>query len=232
MTSFASRLARNLRTNLLAGLLVMVPVGVTILIFRLLFRKVDAILGPLMYNFLAKWRPELFDVERRIPGLGIFATLILLYVAGALTRVYLGRQIFGLWEWFIARVPLFGSINKAAKQIMSTIATPHAQAFRRVVFVRFPRDGMYLIGFVTGETRVNEGEVRTIIFTPTVPNPTTGYLFLAQKQEIIECDISVEEGIRMVVSAGISHRPAGEGAAGAVGADSGRTGPSASVDPA
>ncbi len=228
MTSFAARVARNLRTNLLAGLLVMVPVGVTILIFRLLFQKVDAILGPLMYNLLSKWRPELFDVERRIAGIGIIATLVLLYIAGALTRVYLGRQIFGLWEWFIARVPLFGSINKAAKQIMSTIATPHAQAFRRVVILSFPRDGLHVIGFVTGETRVDAGETRTIVFVPTVPNPTTGYLFLAQKHEIIECGLSVEEGIRMVVSAGISHKPAMEGA---VGPAPDRPGPAAATEP-
>ena len=211
MTSFASRVARNVRANLLAGLLVMVPLGVTVLIFRLLFRKVDAILGPFLYRIIHHWYPDLF-VERRIPGLGIAATLLLLYVAGSLTRIYLGRQLFALWEAFIGKVPLFGSINKAAKQIMATIATPQSQAFRRVVFVRFPHQGMYTIGFVTGETRVSPSETRTIVFTPTVPNPTTGFLFLVREEEMIESSLTVEEGIRLVVSAGISHKPAGESA--------------------
>jgi uncharacterized membrane protein len=154
-------------------------------------------------------------VERRIPGLGIIATLILLYLVGMLTRFYVGRKIFGLWEAFIGKVPLFRSINKAAKQIMATLTTPQSQAFRRVVILQFPRDGIHVIGFVTGETRLANGESRTIVFVPTVPNPTTGFLFLAAKHEVLESDLSVEEGIRMVVSAGISHRPADPGGASA-----------------
>ncbi len=206
MTSFVARIAKNLRTNLLAGLLVMVPLGVTVLIFRLLFQKVDSILGPFLYGLLARWHPELF-VDRRIPGLGIVASLLLLYIAGALTRIYLGRQLFALWEWFIAKIPLFGTINKAAKQIMATFTTPQSQTFRRVVFVRFPHQGMYTLGFVTGETRVSPTETRTIVFTPTVPNPTTGFLFLVREEELVESSLTVEEGIRLVVSAGISHKP-------------------------
>lgn len=211
MTSFASRIARNIRTNLLAGLLVMVPVGVTILIFRLLFRSVDAILGPLLYNLLAKWQPDVF-VERRIPGLGIVATLILLYIAGSLTRFYLGREFFGLWERFIGKVPLFRTINKAAKQIVATFTTPDSQPFRRVVFIRFPRDGIYTLCFVTGELKFSPEESRTIVFVPTPPNPTNGLLFIVKKEEVVESNLTVEEGIRMVVSAGISHAPLAPGA--------------------
>jgi uncharacterized membrane protein len=209
MTSLAARIARNLRTNLLAGLLVMVPVGVTILIFGLLFRKVDAILGPLMYSLLAKWWPEIFNIDRRVPGLGIAATLLLLYIAGSLTRFYFGRQILGLWERFISKVPLFRTINKTAKQIMATFTSADAQPFRRVVFLRFPRDGIYTLCFVTGEIRTADGKLRTILFVPTPPNPANGLLFIAGPDEIVESNMSVEEAVRMIVSAGISHRSAG-----------------------
>src|SRR5262245_33357133 len=214
MATLAARLARNIRTNLLAGLLVMVPVGVTLLIFSLLFRKVAAILGPLRYGLLAKWRPEIFNVDGRIPGLGIAATLLLLYIAGSLTRFYFGRQLFGLWERFIGKVPLFRTINKTAKQIMATFTSPDAQPFRRVVYLRFPGDSLYTLCFVTGEIRTEDGKLRTSLSVPTPPNPANGLLFIAGPDEIVDANMSVEEAIRMIVSAGISHRPTGTSRAG------------------
>jgi uncharacterized membrane protein len=206
MRTFFANIAKNLRNNLLAGSAVMAPIGVTVYAFNWLFEAVDAILGPQLNDLLARAFPTL--VAGRIPGLGIAATLILLYITGSVTRSYLGSQIVRIWDRFIKKVPLFGAINMAVKQVTTAIASSGTQ-FRRVVFVRFPDENSYVIGFVTGNTEVTKGDHRRNVFIPTAPNPTTGILALMRPDQIIESDLSVEEAMKMVVSAGLVERYVG-----------------------
>lgn len=206
MSSFFATVARNLRNNLLAGAAVMAPIGVTVYAFNWLFEAVDAILGPRLNDLLARAFPNV--MAGRIPGLGIAATLVILYVTGSATRSYLGGQIVRIWDRFIKKVPLFGSINMAVKQVTNAVASSGTQ-FRRVVFVRFPDENSYVIGFVTGNTEVKRGDNRRNVFIPTAPNPTTGILALMRPDQIIESDLSVEEAMKMVVSAGLVERYAG-----------------------
>lgn len=205
MSTLLARIARNLRNNLIAGLLVMAPLGVTIYAFEALFENVDAILGPRLHDLLLHTFPQLVGV-RRIPGLGIVATLVLLYLAGSLMRSYVGTQLLRVWEAFIEKIPVFGTINMAAKQVMTAIASSRTQGFRRVVFVHIREPDSYVIGFVTGSTRISDQETRRNVFIPTAPNPTTGVLALLRQEELIESDLSVDEAMKMIVSAGLVER--------------------------
>jgi uncharacterized membrane protein len=205
MRTLFTRITRNLRNNLIAGLLVMAPVGVTIYAFNALFQNVDAILGPHLNDLLVYTFPELARAGR-IPGLGIIATLIILYLAGSVMRSYVGARLLTAWEKFIDKVPVFGTINMAAKQVLTAIASSRSHGFRRVVFVHLEDPDSYVIGFVTGNTTVRDGEDRKNVFIPTAPNPTTGVLCLLKGEQLIESDLSVEEAMKMVVSAGLVGR--------------------------
>jgi uncharacterized membrane protein len=196
-----SRVTRNIRNNLLAGLLVAAPLGVTVYLFRLLFESVDAILGPALNDLLDYSFPEL--AHRRIPGLGIAATILILYAAGSLTRSYVGTRLLRVWEAFIAKVPVFGAINSAAKQLISAFASSQTEGFKRVVFVHLDDPDSYVIGFVTGNTTIKTGEERKNVFIPTAPNPTTGVLALLKPEQLVESDLTVEEAMKLVVSAGL-----------------------------
>jgi uncharacterized membrane protein len=203
--SIVSSMTRNVRNNLLAGLLVMAPVGVTIYAFNALFQNVDAILGPYLNDLLVYTFPDLSRAGR-IPGLGIAATLVILYVAGSVMRSYVGARLLGFWERFIDRVPVFGTINMAVKQVMTAIASSGTHGFRRVVFVHLEDPDSYVIGFVTGTTTIKEGDERRNVFIPTAPNPTTGVLCLLKSEQLIASDLTVEEAMKMIVSAGLVDR--------------------------
>lgn len=205
-----SRLARNLRNNLLAGLAVMAPIGVTIYAFNALFESVDAILGPRLNELLVHTFPRVFG-ETKIPGLGIAATIVILYATGSAMRSFAGKQLLALWEGFIERVPVFGTINMAAKQVMTAIAGSGTSGFHRVVLVHVEQPSSYVIGFVTGNLTIPGGEVRKNVFIPTAPNPTTGVLALMRQEDLIECDLSVEEAMKLIVSAGLVERSGGGG---------------------
>src|SRR5262245_18515089 len=111
--SIPSRIAKNVRNNLLAGLAVMAPIGITIYAFNWLFESVDAILGPYLSRLLARAVPTMLEKSGRIPGVGIAATVVLLYLTGSATRSYFGGRLVRIWDTFIKRVPLFGAINMA-----------------------------------------------------------------------------------------------------------------------
>jgi uncharacterized membrane protein len=196
-----ARITRNVRNNLLAGLLVAAPLGISIYVFQLLFANIDAIFGPALNDLLDYTFPEL--AHRRIPGLGIVAALVILYGAGSLTRSYVGTQLLRLWEGFIEKVPVFGAINMAAKQLIGAFASSKTEGFSRVVFVHLDDPDSYVIGFVTGSTQVSEGEARKNVFIPTAPNPTTGVLALLRPEQLIESNLTVEEAMKLVVSAGL-----------------------------
>jgi uncharacterized membrane protein len=204
MSTLLARVTRNLRNNLFAGLLVMAPVGITIYAFNALFESIDAILGPKISDLLVRVFPEF--VRERIPGLGVGATILLLYGAGWLARSYVGTQLVLLWDKFIQKVPVFGTIHMAAKQVMKAIASSSGDGFKRVVLVHLNDPDSYVIGFVTGSMRLLDGQERKNVFVPTAPNPTTGVLMLLKAEQLIETDLSVEEAMRMIVSAGLVDR--------------------------
>lgn len=199
----------RLRGYFLAGLLTTAPIGLTLWLFWVLLKFIDSKVTPLIpaqYNpntYLHAVTPVDFD----IPGVGLIVLILALIIIGALTRVLLGRWLVRASEHLLHRMPVVRSVYGATKQIVETVLKRQSEAFRQVVLFEYPRRGTWAIGFVTGTTR---GEVQNItddevvnVFLPTTPNPTSGYLLFLPRRETIPLSMSVEDGIKMIISGGI-----------------------------
>jgi uncharacterized membrane protein len=198
----------RLRNLLLGGLLILAPAYLTVYVLLLLFRFMDGIFAPLIDKTLSTFLEE---PDIHIPGLGILLTLLVILFLGWLSTRVLGRQMIDNMEGFIRRIPVARSVYGATKGVLEALSRDQADAFKRVVLVQYPRVGTYGIGFVTGgpaRWSASPHDMELVpVFVPTTPNPTSGYLLLVPPREIIECPVTVEEGIRMVVSGGILQPP-------------------------
>ena len=187
----------HLRTWLIAGLLVVMPLGVTVFILLALFRFLDNLLGPSFRLLLGT----------DVPGLGLISGIVLILVVGALTSNIVGRRVVEGFDWLMMRIPLARTIYSATKQFSDSILSQNRGAFKEAVLIEWPRPGLYTVGFVTGETR-GEAQEKTKelvinVFIITTPNPTTGFLCLVPESQIIELEMSVEDALKLVMSAGI-----------------------------
>lgn len=193
----------RLKRLLFGGLLILAPAYLTVYVLLLLFRFMDGIFAPLIDKTLSTLLEE---PGMHIPGLGILLTLLVILFLGWLSTGVVGRRIIENVESFIRRVPIAKSVYAATKGILEALSRDQADAFKRVVLVEYPRRGIYGIAFVTGGGARWGGPVDAElipVFVPTTPNPTSGYLLLVPQRELIECPMTIEEGIRMVVSGGI-----------------------------
>jgi uncharacterized membrane protein len=192
MRSFLAKV----RSLFLAGILVMVPVIVTYLALRLLFRSVDGVLGPWIARML----------HRRIPGLGLAATILLIFIAGLLAKNYLGRWLIDAGERVFGSVPFVRNIYGMAREIVRALATPkEKQPFQEVVLVEFPRKGSFAYGFITSYATLRlEGKEESVahVMVPTVPLPTTGWALVIPVRDLVFLDITVDAALRVLFSGG------------------------------
>ena len=186
------QVGKKLRAQFITGIVIVVPIGAAILILRWLFLAIDNILQPVAESLLGY----------TIPGLGLGITVVVIYLAGVVATNVIGRRLIRYGESLLARVPLFRYLYTGIKQIMEAFATPRESGFLQVVLVEFPKKGMRAIGFVTSESRVESGEKLLSVFIPTSPNPTSGYLEIVRESDVIRTNISVDEALKMVLSAG------------------------------
>lgn len=197
----------RLKAYFFAGVLVTAPLGITFYVSWIFIKWVDSkvtSLLPTVYN------PETY-LPIYIPGIGLIIVCIALTFIGALTAGIIGRFWFRTSEKILSRMPVIRSIHSAIKQIFETVLSNQSNAFREVVLFEYPRRGSWAMGFITGQTK---GEVQDItkdevvnVFLPTTPNPTSGYLLFIPRRELVMLSMSVEEGIKMVVSGGIVTPP-------------------------
>jgi uncharacterized membrane protein len=177
----------------LAGILVIVPIGATVLILLWLFNWIDDILQPVIIHF---W-------GQRIPGVGFGVIVVLIFVAGAIASNFFGKRLVSYSEkYVINKIPVIGQLYKGIKQIMESFSKSSKNGFLKVVIVEFPRKGMNAIGFITNETKTETGEKQYYVFIPTAPNPTTGFLQIVKEEDLIPTKMSVDEAIKLVISAG------------------------------
>lgn len=193
---------KRLRAWLVAGLLVWVPIGVTILVIRMILNIMDRFLVVLP----PEWRPEaVLGVD--IPGFGLVLAIVILVVTGLLVTNLVGKQFVGLTERVLDRIPLVRSVYSGAKKVAETLLQPTGKSFRKVLLIEYPRKGVWSIGFQTsselGEVQAKTGKMVIGVFLPTTPNPTSGFILLVPEDEVIELDMSVDEAIRMIMSLGV-----------------------------
>ncbi len=200
-----------LRRYLMAGLLVWIPLGVTIIVVKMLIGLLDRTLVVLPMQY----RPEqLFGVS--IPGLGVIVAVVVVLFTGMIVANLFGRKLVAIWESLLSRIPLVSSVYSAVKQIAETMFSSSGQSFRKVLLVEYPRKGMWTLAFQTG-TEVGEAQCKTgreviNIYVPTTPNPTSGFFIMVPKEDVVELEMSVDEGLRMIISMGsVVPNPATDG---------------------
>lgn len=191
-----------MRKYLIAGLLVWLPVGATILVIKLLVDTMDRTLLLLP----PAWRPaELLGFY--IPGLGIALSVVVVFATGVVFANFLGRRLVIFWEALLARIPLVRTVYTAVKQVTETLFSSSGQSFRKVLLVEYPRRGIWSLGFQTntglGEVQEKTGEEVVAVFVPTTPNPTSGFVLMIPRKEVVELDMTVDEGLKMIVSMGV-----------------------------
>jgi len=204
---FQRSMMSRLRGYLLAGILVTAPISITVYLTWVFLTFVDKNVAKILPH---EWY-EGFYGGTTVPGLGLLIALLFFIVIGWFATNFLGRMFIYLSEYIVDRMPVIRTLYSAIKQIFETIMASQSQAFREAVMLEYPRKGVWSVGFVTGKS---EGEVQRVtahetinVFVPTTPNPTSGYLLFVPRKELVYLDMSVEEAIKMVVSAGIITPP-------------------------
>lgn len=190
------------RRYFVAGLLVWLPLVATYVVLAFSIRLIDRsllLLPPAL-------RPENL-IGFKIPGLGVILTLILVLLTGLIVANFFGRRLVGAWESLLSRIPLVRSVYGAVKQITASLFADASQSFREVVLVEYPRRGLWMLAFVTGDTPKQfqkvVGESLINIYVPTTPNPTSGFYIMVPPSDIKRLDVPVEVGLKMILSAGV-----------------------------
>ncbi|WP_340118909.1 DUF502 domain-containing protein [Pelagibius sp. 7325] len=193
----------RLRNYFLAGVLITAPISIT---FWLTWRVITFIDDRITPIIPPQWNPESY-LPFGVPGLGLIVALVALTLIGFLAAGYLGRVTMRIGERIVARVPVIRSVYSWTKQVFETVLSQSSAAFREVVLIEYPRPGCWAVGFITGTT---VGEVQRLtaatvynVFVPATPNPTTGFLLFVPKEDVHHLDLTVEEGIKLVISGGI-----------------------------
>lgn len=202
-----------MRKYIITGLLIWVPLAITLWVLNFIIGTMDQSLRLLP----EQWHPRML-IGRDIPGLGAVLTLVVVVLTGLLGHNLLGQRLVQFWEALLGRIPIVRSIYSSVKQVSDTILSPNGQAFRQAMLVQYPRSGVWTIAFQTGtpadEVRRHVETDMVAVYVPTTPNPTSGFFLMFPRSEVIELSMSVDQALKYVVSMGVvspSDRPA-EGA--------------------
>jgi uncharacterized membrane protein len=190
----------RIRRYLLAGLLLLTPFWVTLLVLKFLIDLFDHTLLLLPHAY----HPEVL-LGFHIPGLGLLFALVFVFLTGMIVTHLLGTRLLALWDSLVSRIPLVRAIYNSVKQILETILSSSQDGFRQVLLVEYPRKGSLAFQTSTGFDQANEvtGEELVSVFIPTTPNPTSGFLLFVPKKDTIKLSISVDQALKMVISLGV-----------------------------
>lgn len=192
----------HIKRYFITGLLIWVPLVITVWVLNLLVGTLDQILQLLPPEFRTEnW------LGVHVPGFGVAMTVLVVFVTGVLAANIIGQRLVLFWEGLLARIPVVNSIYNGVKQVSDTLFAPGGQAFRKALLVKWPRDGMWTIAFLTGTPG---GDVMThlegdylSIYVPTTPNPTGGYFVIVPREDVIELDMTVDEALKYIISMGV-----------------------------
>lgn len=191
---------------LLTGLIVWVPLGITLWVLNLIFGTLDQTLTLLPEH----WRPD-WLLGFHIPGLGVILTAVVVLTTGLLVRNVFGQQLLVYWDGLLRRIPFVNAIYNSVKQVSDTLLSENGNAFGKVLLVRYPHPNAWSLAFQTtvpGEvTRVLEGDEYVGVFVPTTPSPVNGFYFYVKKSETVELDISVDTAFKAIISMGVVTTP-------------------------
>lgn len=192
----------HVKRHFLTGLLILVPLGITVWVITALVGFMDQTLLLLPEH----WRPD-YLLGFRIPGLGVLLTIGVVLLTGFLAGNLLGQRMLKMWESLLNRIPVVKSIYGSVKQVSDTLLSGNGHAFRKVLLVHYPHPEAWSLAFQTNvpdEVRGQLGEDWLAVFIPTAPSPVNGFYFYVKRSETIEMDISVDMALKIIVSMGVA----------------------------
>ncbi len=187
-----NKITQNFRSKLFAGLATLLPLYLTFIVIKFLFISLEETSGPLLKK-----------LGLDIPGLGIILIIILIYILGLLVTNFLGKKIFNLGEKVVKKVPVVNIIYSTLKQITDTFTKGNKETFKGTIYIQYPRRGLWTMAFISGESKNIHGVPYYHVFVPTTPNPTSGFFLLVPQSESIKTDMSVEDGLKTIISGGL-----------------------------
>jgi uncharacterized membrane protein len=192
----------TLKSVFLTGLLVLVPLAITLWVLNLVIGTMDQTLLLLPES----WRPERM-FHMRLPGLGAVLTLAFIFVVGLLTQNFIGQKLVEWWNALVRRIPVIGPLYGSIQQVSDTLLSSNGNAFRKALLIEYPRKGSWTIAFLTG---IPGGDVvnhlqedHVSVYVPTTPNPTSGFFLMVPKSEVVELDMTVDAALKYIVSMGV-----------------------------
>jgi uncharacterized membrane protein len=190
---------KHLRTKIFAGILVILPLGITFLILKFVFNTLDRILGPLTPEVTIYLFHRLFS----LPGLGIISFFLMLYLVGLIATNVMGRKLVSWGDRLFTNIPVVKNIYSSSKQLTDAFSSARKGSFRQAVFVEFPQEGIFVLGFVTNELTDLEHQMMVTVFIPTAFIPPQGFLLFLPKEKILPSRLTIEEAIKAIMSVGI-----------------------------
>ena len=190
----------------ITGLLIWIPLAITFMVLAWIVGTLDAIL---------LWLPTEHQPSRYIgfdiPGVGVVASLLIIFFTGLIAANVLGQKLVRLWEALLSRIPVVKSIYYSVKQVSDTLFSSSGQAFRKALLVQYPREGAWTIAFLTGQpggdaAKHLDGDYVSV-YVPTTPNPTSGFFLMMPTKDVIELDMSVDEALKYIISMGVVAPP-------------------------
>lgn len=182
----------KMKNTLINGVIVLLPISITVYVFYKAFQFIDGL--------TSKYNEHL--IGNRIFGLGFITTILFIYIIGLIAKLPIGKKIINVIECIIIKIPVAKSIYQSVKELVSMLLNRNRAEFNQSVLVDFPMEGAKSIGFITKDNVKINNENRVIIFVPTTPNPTSGYMIMVKKEDIQYLDITIEEAMKMVISLG------------------------------
>jgi uncharacterized membrane protein len=186
----------------ITGLLIWVPLGITLWVLNLLIGTMDQSLTVLP----AEWQPEAW-IGVRIPGLGVILTLLVIVLTGVFATNFFGQKIIDVWERLLIRIPVVKTIYGSVKQVSDTLLSGEGHAFRKVLLVRYPHPQAWSLAFQTnvpGDVMRVLPEEHVAVFIPTTPSPVNGFYFYVKKSEVVELNVPVDRALKYIVSMGVA----------------------------
>ena len=202
---------KALKKNLIAGLLVTVPAALTYMILSFVITRVDKAMEPVIVRILGTQILKLMD-EWHIPGMGFLFLAIFIIAVGFVGTNFIGKKVVALGERFLHKIPVVRVIYTSIKKVVDTVSLTETPTFEKMVLITYPREPLKTLGIVCCDTPegITDGEKMLNVFVPTSPNPTTGFLFMLPEKEAQPLKMSVEEGLKMIISFGMTHPDAVE----------------------
>jgi uncharacterized membrane protein len=193
------KIFKHLRSKIFAGILVVLPLGITFFVLMFVFNTLDSILDPMIPVI----NVYLFHRVFHLPGVGLISFFLLLYLIGLITTNVLGHKLVGWGDRLFTAIPVVKNIYTSSKQLTDAFSATKRGSFRQAVFVEFPQEGNYVLGFVTNELTDLECQTRVTVFVPTAFVPPQGFLLFLPREKTLPSQLTVEEAIKAIMSVGI-----------------------------